>query len=121
LCFAFVALLAFYLYAESNMIYLFGSNKILINILKTVFTISVFIGTVLTASTVWSLGDIGNAMFAWINTISLFFVGGIGIKIFKDYDSQKKKGIKDPIFDPEALGIDDVADCWKEKSKQHKE
>ena len=112
LCFAFVALLAYYLYAETNMFYLFPAKKPAIFTLRICFVASVFIGSILSADTIWTLGDIGNGAMAWVNVIALIILGGLGIKIFKDYDKQKKAGIAEPEFDAKALGIENVSECW---------
>ena len=115
LCFAFVALLAYYHYAESNLSYLFGSNKTAVTGLRICFVACIFLGSILSAATIWTMGDIAAAMQCWVNVIALFFLGNTAVKIFKDYDNQKKNGIKEPIFDPDALGLDNTSDVWRKK------
>ncbi len=112
LCFAFVALTAFYLYAESNLVYLIGGNKVGIVLLKIGFIGSVFVGTIVASDTIWAMADIGNALMAWVNIIALILVGNKGIKIYKDYEKQIKEG-KKPVFDGDKLGIDNVSEVWK--------
>ncbi len=117
LCFAFVALLAYYLYAESNVLYLFPkAKKSLIAGLRICFVASVFVGSILTADTIWTLGDIGNGLMAWVNVLALLFLGNLGIKIFMDYDKQKKSGVTEPTFDVKALNIEG-AETWEKAVK----
>ena len=114
LCFSSVALLAYYLYAESDLVFLVGEKKGPIKILKIVFIISVFIGSITPVGTVWDMGDMAHGMMAWINIITLLLIGNQGVKIFKDYEEQEKKGQK-PEFNPEKLGLNDVSNVWKNK------
>jgi AGCS family alanine or glycine:cation symporter len=82
--------------------------------LKIVLLGSVFYGTVRTADLAWGLGDIGVGVMAWLNIIGiliLFFMGKPAIKALRDYEAQRKAGVKEYTFDPEALGIKN-ADFW---------
>lgn len=113
LCFASVALLAYYLYGESSLFYLFPKSKTLPWVLKICFLLTVFLGCILSADAVWTMGDIGHGVMAWVNIISLFILSGQGIRIFKDYDKQRKSGVEEPVFDPDALGLTEVSETWK--------
>ena len=119
LCFASVVLLAYYLYGESSLLYLFPKSRNLPWILKICFLAVVFLGCVLSADMVWTLGDIGHGIIAWINVIALLILGNQGIRIFKDYDRQKKEGVKEPEFDPDALGLVNVSETWKRSNRKH--
>lgn len=116
LCFAFVALTAFYLYSESNLTYLVGGNKGAIIILKICFIVSVFVGTIVASDTIWAMADIGNALMAWVNIFALIFIGNHGIRIYKDYEEQRKAGVESPIFNAKKFGIEDVEDVWGRRS-----
>ena len=118
LCFASVALLAYYLYGESSLLYLFPKNKALHWVMKICFLASVFLGCILSADSVWTMGDIGHGVMAWVNIIALLILGNQAIRIFKDYDAQRKNGVEEPTFDPEALGITDVSETWKKGRTQ---
>lgn len=115
LLFAFVALLAYYHYSESNLVYLVGGNKTAIFILRICFVGCIFVGTILKAEIIWTMGDIAAGSQCWINIIAIFLLGNIGIKIFTDYDRQKKNGIEEPEFNPDVLGIKNVSDVWKKQ------
>lgn len=117
LCFSFVALTAYYLYTESNVKYLFGGNKVAVRVIQILFILAVFAGTLLSAQTIWTMGDIANALMAWLNVIGLILLGNQSVKIFKDYERQKKAGVEEPVFDPESLGIHNVGDVWKGKKE----
>ena len=66
------------------------------------------IGSLLSADTIWTMGDIANAFMAWINVVALIILGNLGIRIFKDYDKQKKSGVENPKFDPKSWDLERV-------------
>ena len=83
-------------------------------ILKAALMASVFYGAVKTANLAWGLGDIGVGLMAWLNIIAiliLFLMGKPALKALKDYEAQRKAGVTEYTFDPEALGIEN-ADFW---------
>jgi len=115
--FAFTTLLAYYYIAETNVAYIRRTFRIPYEItaLKIALMTSVFYGTIRSADIAWALGDIGVGLMAWLNIIGiliLFFMGRPAIKALKDYEAQRKAGVVDYTFDPEALGIRN-ADFWK--------
>ncbi|MBK3496082.1 alanine:cation symporter family protein [Viridibacillus sp. YIM B01967] len=118
--FAFTTVMAYYYIAETNISYLFKgrTEKIWIWITKFVFLGAVFYGTVKTSSIAWALGDVGLGLMVWVNVIGILFVMKPALLALKDYEAQKKQG-KDPVFDPEPLGIKN-ADFWVEYNKKRK-
>jgi AGCS family alanine or glycine:cation symporter len=48
---------------------------------------------------------------AWINVIAILFLGNTAVKIYKDYNEQKKMKIT-PVFDGDKLGLKNVSDAW---------
>jgi alanine or glycine:cation symporter, AGCS family len=123
--FAFTTLMAYYYMAETNVTYLIKeskNSKLIINIVRVIFMISVYYGTVKTASLAWGLGDIGVGLMAWLNVIAILIMGNIGIKVLKDYEEQKAMGrnIDTFVFDPKKLGIKN-ADLWYTINKRNGE
>ncbi|NCF51880.1 amino acid carrier protein [Gammaproteobacteria bacterium] len=114
--FAFTTLLAYYYIAETNVAYIRRTIRFPgeLTVLKIALMASVFYGTVRTADLAWGLGDIGVGLMAWLNIIAiliLFFMGSPAIKALRDYEAQRKAGVSQYSFDPEALGIKN-ADFW---------
>ena len=119
--FAFTTLLAYYYYAETNVAYLFKGSKNH----KTYFLITkiallgmTFFGAVRTADLAWAMGDIGVGAMAWLNIIAIILLTKVGVGTLKDYEKQKKEG-KDPIYEPETLGVKN-ADVWKAIAARYK-
>ena len=87
-------------------------EKIVIWILRISTISAVFIGSMLGSGIVWTLGDIGVGIMAWINIISILLLSPKAINSLRDYERQQRLGVN-PRFDAEALGIKN-ADFWKD-------
>lgn len=114
--FAFTTIMAYYYYAETNLVYLFGKGKkeqILIWVLRVCLVVAVFFGPLKEAKVVWDLGDIGVGLMAWINIISILLLSPIAFRALRSYEKQKKEG-KEPVFDPKEIGVK-KADFWENK------
>lgn len=116
--FAFVALSAFYLHAESNLSYLLGFRPFAFLLLRLAFLGAVFTGTLVAADTIWAMADIGFGTMAWVNVTALLIMGGLGVRIFFDYTNKRRSGIDNPEFDPFELGIQSGAEVWIQKKNQ---
>lgn len=119
--FAFTTLMAYYYIAETTIVYLDDKLRypVLKLILKVVFLLVVFVGSIQSVSLMWSLGDIGFGSMCYLNFIAIVLLSKPALKVLKDYDRQKKAGL-DPIFDPRVAGVDN-ADFWIEYSDKHKQ
>lgn len=115
--FAFTTIMAYYYYAETNLVYLFGKGRmeqVLIWVLRILMIAAVYYGSINKANKIWSLGDIGVGTMAWINIIAILLLSRMAFKALRSYEKQKKEG-KDPEFDPDELNIKN-ADIWKKNS-----
>ena len=117
--FSFTTLLAYYYIAESNIVYVKRTLRLPGAVLALKFLImgAVFYGAVKEASLAWGLGDIGVGLMAWINIVGIliiFLIGRPAIKALRDYEAQRKAGVKEYTFDPVKLGIKN-AKFWEDK------
>ncbi len=106
LFFAFTTILAYYFIAESNLYYLREKkmHPAVLWTLRILFLTSVVFGSVTTGGNAWALGDIGVGLMAWLNLIAVLILQKKALITLKDYEQQKKEG-RDPVFEPEKLGI----------------
>lgn len=115
--FAFTTIVAYYYMAETNIAYI--NRKVhrpwMTLVLRIGILATVTYGSVRSAGAAWALGDIGVGLMAWLNLVAILILQGPALKALKDYEAQKKAG-KDPIFDPEALGIRN-AEFWRQRLK----
>ena len=114
--FAFTTIMAYYYYAETNLVYLFGKGKkehVLIWVLRIGVVGMVFFGSLYEAKAMWDLGDIGVGAMAWVNIIAILLLSPKAFKALRSYERQKKEG-KDPVFDPKEIGVEG-AEFWEKK------
>lgn len=111
--FAFTTIMAYYYYAETNIVYIFkmGNAKVAIWILRIGFLCATYFGTVRTANLAWDLGDIGVGLMAWVNLIAILLLRKPALKVWNDYKQKRKNGIKNPDFNPKEMGIKN-AEFW---------
>ncbi|MDR0498424.1 MAG: alanine:cation symporter family protein [Holophagales bacterium] len=110
--FAFTTIMAYAYYAESNMAYLVRgrASRLCITAIRLGLLGMAFFGAMREADFMWAMGDIGVGLMAWLNLIAILALGGIGVKVLRDYERQLKNG-GDISFEPEKLGIKNT-ECW---------
>ena len=114
--FAFTTIMAYYYYAETNLVYLFGKGKmehVLIWVLRLGTVAMVFVGSLYEAKMIWDLGDTGVGAMAWVNIIAILLLSPKAFKALRSYERQKKDG-KDPVFDPKEIGVEG-AEFWEKE------
>jgi AGCS family alanine or glycine:cation symporter len=122
--FAFTTIVAYYYITETNVAYLnrVFNNKLPSLVFKLLLMFMVAYGTVNSAGYIWTIGDIGVGMMAWVNVIGIliiFFMHKPTITCLRDYEAQKKAG--GPItFDPIKLGIKN-ATFWEKRLEEQKQ
>ncbi len=99
--------------AETNVAYLDkkGDKKYLVNMLRVTILATVYYATTITAGAVWTLGDIGVGLMAWLNIVAILILRKPAMKALKDYTDQRKAGL-DPVFNSKKLGIKN-AEFWE--------
>ena len=113
LFFAFTTIMAYYYIAETNLSYLdIKGSKLGLWALRLLLLFASFYGTIKTAEAAWTLGDIGVGIMAWLNVVAIILLRKPALKALKDYQTQRKQGNKEPVFNAEALGIKNT-EVWK--------
>lgn len=113
LFFAFTSMIAFYYIAETNLTYIRGRSGGWPSRLVQLGAVAVTaFGALVSADAMWSIGDIGYGLLGWANMIVILCLIPIVLKVTRDYDQQRKAGL-DPVFDPDALGIEGAV-FWTE-------
>ncbi len=120
LCFfVFTTVMAYYFYAESSIMYVFDvsgkgggrAEKICVWALRIVILGATVFGAVRETDVVWTLGDIGVGLMAWVNVIALLILCPKAIRALKDYESRLAEGESDPVYRPDAS--EKGTDAWK--------
>lgn len=113
--FAFTTIMSYYFQSECNIYFLIRDEKksrLAINILRVTMLVVTFFTSIRSMVLAWDMADIGVGLMAWFNIVAILLLQKPALKTFKDYEKQRKAGIKEPIFEPEKLGIEN-ADEWK--------
>lgn len=110
--FAFTTIIAYYYAGETATVYIQEKTGLnLVPILRVMIVTFTLIGATQTSSLAWGMADLGVGMLTWINIIGLTLAGGVAVKVLKDYEEQKRKGL-DPVFDAVKVGIKNTS-VWK--------
>lgn len=110
--FAFSSILGNYYYGEANIRYITHKKWILYGYRLLVSGMVLF-GALATLDFVWSLADITMGLMAICNLIAILFLGKYAFRLLNDYRSQKRSGIKSPIFRKESMpDIEKDIECW---------
>lgn len=107
---AFSSVLGNYYLAQANVEY-FTKNPKVLTIFRLLVVACVFGGSLGTVQLVWSLADTFAATMVIINLIAIIPLGGVAIKLLKDYSTQKAQG-KDPVFHRDSLPELRNVECW---------
>ena len=120
LLFAFSSIIGNYYYGESNIQFI-TTKKIYLQLYRFFVIIMVFFGSIVSMDIVWSLADVFMGLMAITNLVAISLLGNIAFKALKDYNDQKKAGIKDPIFYASSIPeLGDEVSEWKDDSNTKK-
>ena len=97
--FVFTTVMAYYFDSESSLMYLCNmegkiskrTENILIRLLQIVLLSSVVFGAVKEANLVWTLGDIGVGIMAWVNVIAIVILAPKAIAALREYEASIRK------------------------------
>ena len=107
--FAFSSLIGNYYYSESNILYIFNSNKAL-NLFKIICTFPIVIGAITSSEIAWNIADICMGLMAIMNIIFVLYGSKHAINCLNNY-SKLKKFNKPKKFVATDIGIEDT--IWK--------
>ncbi|MRS15289.1 amino acid carrier protein [Enterobacteriaceae bacterium RIT691] len=99
LLFAFSSIVANYIYAENNLIFLNLNSPRNVWILRVITLLMVMTGTLLSLPVVWQLADVIMALMAITNLTAILLLSPVVRIIASDYLRQRKLGVR-PVFDP---------------------
>lgn len=113
LLFAFSSIVGNYYYGEANIQFI-TSKKIYLSIYRISVALMVFFGSLVSMDIVWNLADLFMGLMAVINLIAIVLLSKIAFKALEDYTTQKRAGIKDPVFKSSSIPeLNDEVTEWK--------
>jgi AGCS family alanine or glycine:cation symporter len=118
--FAFSSIIGNYYYGEANIRFItVHSSKFIVHSSLTVYRICsagvmVVFGALASFELVWNIVDFFMAFLTACNLIAIALLGRYAFRLLDDYRSQKRKGIKEPVFHRSQLPeLEDELECWE--------
>ncbi len=102
---AYSSVLGNYAYAEVNMDYM-TRRPWCLHIFRALVLLAVMLGSVASLPLVWSFADVGTALMAFINLIAIAMLMRYALVAWRDYQSQRKAGVVEPVFTRDAMPPD---------------
>lgn len=96
--------------AQTNIEY-FTQSRVVLNSFRALVLGCVFLGAIASLPFVWALGDTFTAVMVVINLIAIVPLGGLAVKLLRNYSLQKAHGL-DPVFHRDMLPEAKNVECW---------
>ncbi|GAB7530335.1 alanine/glycine:cation symporter family protein [Pseudomonas sp. 3A(2025)] len=97
--FVFTSILYNYYLGENSLRFLVGEKIKAIVAYRILVLVLILWGSMVNLNTVFAFADITMTLLAFVNLIALALLFKVAMRILRDYDDQRKAGIKTPVFD----------------------
>ena len=112
--FAYSSMIGNYYYGEANVRFMTRSQKTLTLYRLLSGGVMVMFGSLVSLDTVWSIIDLCMALLTACNLVAIALLGKHVFRLLDDYRSQKRQGIKSPIFHRSQLPeLEPELECWE--------
>ena len=95
--FAYSSVIGNYAYAEGNVQFLNNNAKVMFTF-RVFVLLMVYFGSVMSVPLIWNMADLFMGVMASINLFSILLLTPFLLMLLKDYTSQLKQGVKEPVF-----------------------
>lgn len=111
--FVFTAMLYNYYLGENSLRFMLDEPRKMLILYRALVLILVFWGSIEDLSTVLAFADITMTLLALVNLIAMALLFKICMRILRDYEEQRRAGIKTPLFDSKLfLDLDLDPGAW---------
>ena len=107
---AFSSVIGNYYLAQANLEYFTQSTSVM-TAFRVIVMLCVYGGAIGSVPLVWALGDTFAAIMVLINLIAIVPLGGVAVKLLKNFSLQKAQGY-DPVFHRDMLPEVANISCW---------
>lgn len=124
LFFAFTSIIANYYYAETNIFYLWHTRTSIF-CYRALYICFILFGAWVAYSgssdnfaLLWKMADMSMGFMASANLLAILLLSGVAIRVFADYEAQRRSGIAEPVFDARRHPIPGVEiEVWTPESR----
>ena len=111
--FVFTCILYNYYLGENALQFMVGRNRLALLVYRGLVLALIFWGSMQHLGTVFAFADITMTCLAFVNLTALAMLVKVGLRVLKDYDSQRAAGISQPVFDSSKFAdLDLDPDSW---------
>lgn len=112
LLFAFSSIIGNYYYGEANIRFI-TPRKSVLAVYRILVGGMVLFGALASLDLAWSLADVTMALMTICNLVAISLLGRQAFLLLDDYVSQKRRGVKNPVFDKNTIPeLKDKAESW---------
>ena len=97
--FAFSSIIGNYYYGEANIRFITNNTTVMTAYRICSAGVMVIFGALASFELVWNIVDLVMAFLTACNLIAIVLLGRYAFRLLDDYRSQKRRGIKEPVFD----------------------
>lgn len=112
--FAFSSIIGNYYYGEANIRFITNNTKVMT--LYRIFSggVMVIFGALASFELVWNIVDFFMAFLTFCNLVAIVLLGRYVFRLLDDYRSQKRRGIKEPVFHRSQIPeLEHELECWE--------
>ena len=95
--FAYSSVIGNYAYAEGNVQFINNNPKVMF-VFRVLVLMMVYLGSIMSVPLIWNLADLFMGVMASINLFAILLLTPFLLMLMKDYTSQLKRGVKEPVF-----------------------
>ena len=112
--FAFSSIIGNYYYGEANIRFITSNTKVMTAYRICSAGVMVMFGALASFELVWNIVDFFMAFLTACNLIAIMLLGRYAFRLLDDYRSQKRRGIKEPVFHRSQLPeLENELECWE--------
>ncbi len=111
--FAFSSIISNYFYGETNIRFI-NNKPIFVTIYRVIVGAMVMWGSIASLDIVWNFADLFMALMTITNLIAIALLSKYALAALRDYQQQRKMGVKNPTFDASTIeGLNKKSEMWR--------
>lgn len=117
--FAFSSIMYSYYLGETAVDYYLQDNQLAFTTYRVIVIGFVIVGAVLNLANVLAFSNVTMGLLAVVNLFAVALLFPVGLRVMRDFDSQRKAGVKLPVFDVDKFSdLDLDRDAWTTKADE---